>query len=68
MYSRGVHLEDRLAASHFEKKSGPVAFPAPPNSSYNNKIQFLTDQVASLTTALHIGRAEDHRQGRGSIG
>ena len=61
IFSRGVHLEDRLAASHFEKNSGPMAFPAPPNSSYDDKIKFLADQVTALTAAPHTGRTDEHR-------
>ncbi len=66
IYSRGVYLEDRLASSYDEKKPGPMAFPALPNSSYDGRIQLLTDKVTALTAALHTCRTEDYRQPRGS--
>jgi hypothetical protein len=63
IYSRGVHLEERLAASQQEKTPGPTAFPATPGT-----MDDLMKSVNERFTALSAAMQTDHRQARGGRG
>jgi hypothetical protein len=55
IYTRGVHLEDRVRASQFEKISKLVTFPTQtPGSVKNERLRLLTKHVTTLTAALNI--------------
>jgi hypothetical protein len=63
IYSRGVHLEERLATSQHEKTPGPTAVPATPGT-----MDELMRSVNERFTALTASMQTDHRQGRGGRG
>jgi hypothetical protein len=47
IYNRGVHLEEKVAASQLEK-SGPIAFPA--TREVGEKFRILQEKLAALST------------------
>ena len=61
IYNRGVHLEEKVAASQLEK-SGPIAFLA--TSKANEEFRILQEQLAALSAEFR----NDRRGGRGGRG
>jgi hypothetical protein len=57
IFTRGVHLETKLAASQFETKTGPVAFPGSTDTDDTNSIH---DQLVALIVELMSMRVPEH--------